>query len=289
MRVWVPPARILSLYISELTYGNMAVCILQTFHLLTNAACAFAHMRVCQSELHIAGCCEHVVGVLVFVCVLVCVWACLVPHMCESVPLLGKSAARFASWHRAPLASRSLRTARPSWSGHLSSLWRRVAELTEERERERDRRRKLLKQPKNKELALGAALHSRTRPSHRRSVLVQTQRGNAAVFWLELEISYEWLSTLLFLCVLLLLCLPESKHIFFTFSTWCIFSLICVGLCMVCPPDDFLFMCTWFLFILDASALVYYQTLDVLVFAQMPGCVCLIGICVLGKGWWLLL
>jgi len=61
-----------------------------------------------------------------------------------------------------------------------------VAELTEEREREkerereRDRRRKLLKQPKNKELALGAALHSRTRPSHRRSVLVQ--RGNAAVF-----------------------------------------------------------------------------------------------------------
>jgi len=141
MRVWVPPARILSLYISELTYGNMAVCILQTFHLLTNAACAFAHMRVCQSELHIAGCCEHVVGVLVFVCVLVCVWACLVPHMCESVPLLGKSAARFASWHRAPLASRSLRTVRPSWSGHLSSLWRRVAELTEERERERERER----------------------------------------------------------------------------------------------------------------------------------------------------
>lgn len=69
-------------------------------------------------------------------CVLVCVWACLVPHMCESVPLLGKSAARFASWHRAPLAGRLLRTARPSWSGHLSLLWRRVAELTEEREEE---------------------------------------------------------------------------------------------------------------------------------------------------------
>lgn len=69
-------------------------------------------------------------------CVLVCVWMCLVPHMCESVPLLGKSAARFASWHRAPLAGRSLRTARPSWSGHLSLLWRRVAELTEEREEE---------------------------------------------------------------------------------------------------------------------------------------------------------
>lgn len=75
----MPSARILNL-VSELTYGNMAVCILQTFHLLTNAACffkgtacAFAHMCMRQNELHIAGCCEHVVGVSVFVCACMCV------------------------------------------------------------------------------------------------------------------------------------------------------------------------------------------------------------------------
>ncbi len=39
--------------ISELTYGSMAVCILQTFHLLTNAACFFKAKRV---HLHICAC-----------------------------------------------------------------------------------------------------------------------------------------------------------------------------------------------------------------------------------------
>lgn len=125
--------------ISELTYGNMAVCILQTFHLLTNAACFFKAKRV---RLRICACVRvnctslGVVNVL-WECqclrALVCVCARLVPHMCESVPLLGKSAARFASWHCAPLAGHSVRTACLSWSGHLSSLWRRVAELTEEK------------------------------------------------------------------------------------------------------------------------------------------------------------
>lgn len=74
MRIGVPSAGRLSL-VSELTYGNMAVCILQTFHLLTNAACflrhcvhAFAHMCVRQSELHIDAFPERVVGASVFVC-----------------------------------------------------------------------------------------------------------------------------------------------------------------------------------------------------------------------------
>lgn len=138
MCVGVLFARRLSL-ISELTYGNMAVCILQTFHLLTNATCFFKAKRV---HLCICACVRvnctslGVVNVLwecQCLCALVCVWACLVPYMCESIPLLGKSAAWFASWHCAPLAGGSFRTVRLSWSGHLSSLWRRVAELTEER------------------------------------------------------------------------------------------------------------------------------------------------------------
>lgn len=171
MRIGVPSAGRLSL-VSELTYGNMAVCILQTFHLLTNAACFFKTLRSCVCTYVRASewtahrcfswtCCG---SVSVCMCLYACerVWCriCVRASRCLESQLRSLPAGTVPRWQAVQLEQRA----------RLDQATCLCCEGVWQSSLRRERRRNLLKQPENKELVLGAALHSRTRPSHRRSV-----------------------------------------------------------------------------------------------------------------------
>lgn len=193
-------------------------------------------------------------------CVLVCVWACLVPHMCESVPLLGKSAARLASWHRAPLAGRSLRTARPSWSGHLSLLWRRVAELTEEREEEesakaaQEQRAGAGHCPPQQDETLSQEISA---GSERKHCCVLTRTRD--FLWMSLNI--------IFVVVVVALSAWKQTHILH-FPVWYAHMISLLW------PHDFFF----YLSHISSSTLSDTGCVSI-----CPNCLCLMGICVLGR------